>query len=421
MKTPEPINTARKPKKPNPLLMPIQWAGALWYMLTSGGGRITKHDCRGLKPPYLLLSNHASMVDFAMAARATFPHPANWVISIEEFVGRDWLMRSIGGIYKRKFTSDIHVVKHILSILKRRKGICIMYPEARFSLAGVNERLSDAIGKLVKIAGCPVVVMIQHGNYICSPQWGKHPYRWNRVCADLTQIVTAREAKTLTPQEIQSRIEEAFVYDDYRWQAEQHIRTCCKKRARNLHRVLYQCPACEAEFAMDSRDSQIWCGRCGARWEMDVYGRLHRLDGEDRFTHVPDWYRWQRENVRAQVRQGLYRFEDSVRVEQLVNGKVGFRYVGDMKLTQDENGFTLAGKDAKGQDFFLNRPVSTMASCHIEYDFKKKGITRPGPALDLATQTQTYFVFPLTRGAELTKLHFAAEELFDYHRELGRK
>lgn len=399
------IDTKRAPNKPRPYLMPIEWGGAL-PMTMSAKAKINKINTEGLKPPYLILCNHASFIDFPIVVRAIFPHRCSWVISVEEFVGRDWLMRGVGGIYKRKFTQDLSVVRHILTVLTRQKLCCTIYPEARYSLAGINEQIDGALGKLAKKAKCPVVVCISRGNFLRSPQWCKHPYRKVPIESDFIQIVTREEAVTLSAAEIQRRIEQAFVYDDYAYQKEKKIVIDSAVRAQNIHKILYQCPVCGKEFTTNSEGTRIWCEHCGASWEMNVYGELKRENGEDVFTHVPDWYRWECENVRKEVESGKYHFEDDARLEKIINASTGFRVIGNVKLIHDENGFTMKGHFDDGETFEFNRNVSSMRSVHIEYDFKGRG-----DAIDLATLEDTYFVFPLTAKNILTKLHFATEEL----------
>lgn len=317
------FDTQRKPELPKPYLLPIEWIGA-FFMLMPVGGHVEKINCEGLEPPYLMLQNHASFVDFPMAARAMFPNSSGWVISIEEFVGREWLIRSIGGIYKRKFTADLTVVKHILTMLTKMNCSVTMFPEARYSLAGVNEQIDGALGKLAKKAKCPVVMHMQYGNFLRSPQWCKRPYRKVPVSSEFRQIVTREEVQTLSAAEIQRRIEDAFHYDDYQWQYDNRIEITSPYRAHNIHRILYQCPHCGTEFQMNSDHTQLWCEHCGTRWEMDTLGRLHCLNGEERFAHVPDWYRWERENVRREVQEGRYAFEDTVRLERMVSAHAGF-------------------------------------------------------------------------------------------------
>lgn len=410
MKKADIFDTSRLPLKPRPYLIPVEWAGTAWFTLPVGG-KINKINCEGLQPPYLVLQNHASFVDFPMLVKAMFPHTAGWLISVEEFVGREWLMRGVGGIYKRKFTQDLTVVKHILTYLTRYKRSCVIYPEARFAFAGVNEEIDGALGKLAKKAKCPVVVFIQHGNFLRSPQWCKHPYRKIPVCGDFICVATKQEVETLPAEEIQRRIEEAFVYDDYKWQYDNGLRITSPMRAHNIHKVLYQCPVCGREFEMRSHGTELWCSHCGARWEMDEYSRLHRTNGEDVFCHVPDWYRWEREQVRAQVESGQYRFEDEAELYHMVSAKTGFRRIGSVTLIHDERGFTMSGTLDSGEEFSFKRSVKSMRSLHVEFDFKKKGIPAPGDAIDLATVDSTWFVFPKTAKNVLTKLHFATEEL----------
>lgn len=405
MSKPESFDTKRKPPKPRPYLMPLEWGGTGVFSKIAGGSKITKHNCEGLKSPFLILCNHGSFVDFPLVVKAIFPLRTSWVISIEEFIGKEWLMRGVGGIYKRKFTSDMTVVRHILNALTRQKVCCTIYPEARFSLAGINEQIDGALGKLAKKAKVPVCVFIAKGNFIRSPQWNKHPYRKVPIECSFTQIVTREEVEKLSADEIQKRIEAAFVYDDYAYIRDRKLPMKCDQRAQNIHKILYQCPVCKTEFSTDSKGSKIWCSHCGAIWEMDDFGVLHRENGEDVFTHVPDWYRWERGNVRREVEEGRYRFEDTARLERLVNGKIGFTSLGEVKLTHDERGFTMSGEILDGH-FEFNRSVASMRSVHIEYDFKGRG-----DAIDLCTLEDTYFVFPLTARNVLTKLHFATEEL----------
>ncbi len=405
MNSREKFDTLEKPLKTPAYLKPVMWILALANVIPVGG-KIKKVNCEGLEPPFLLLQNHGSFVDFAMAEKAIMPKSCNWVISIEEFNGREWLLRNIGGIYKRKFTKDITVVKHVLTSLRERT--CVIYPEARFSLAGVNERLDGALGKLVKKAKVPVVTFIQNGNFLRSPQWNKSPKRKVRVEGTFTQIVTREELADIAPEEIDRRINEKFVYDEYQWQFDNKIEINSKYRAHNIHKILYQCPCCKKEFTMDSKHTKLWCTNCGASWEMDSYGVLRNEKDSKLDKMVPEWYRWERGNVKQEVADGEYHFEDEVRIEEIKSSHDGFVEIGSGKITQDENGFLLKGTLLNGEDFELHRSVASMYSCHIEYNYKGRG-----DALELCTLSDTYFVYPKTFNNVLTKLHFATEELYD--------
>ncbi len=399
----------RKPNKPKWYLKLVEYVAAPFYMLFCNGHVKTDKAVRKLKGPYLILSTHASFMDFPMLVKGLMPRTTGWVMSVEEFRRGDWLMYGIGGIPKRKFTHDVVTAKHILRYLHKQKHSCALYPEARFSLAGINERLDDALGKLCKHAKVPVVMFKAYGNFINSPQWSKHPYRGIRQEAHLYVLFTPEELERLSADEIQARIEKAFERDEYEWQVEKGYHIKCKQRADGLYHILYKCPACNTEFKTKSAGIHLWCGECGAKWEMDTLSRLKGVNTDAGFSHIPDWYRWEREEVRKEVVAGTYRFEDDVRVEEYYSTRVGFLDVGNAHVVHDENGFTFDGT-VNGQLFTLNKPVSSMYSVHIEYDFLKRG-----DAFDIATNETSYFMFLKNAPNYLTKMHFAQEELYDHY------
>ncbi len=408
-KVPKRFDMYRKPNKPKWYLKLVEYVAAPFYVWFNNAHIKTDKEVKKLKGPYLILSTHASFMDFPMIVYGLMPRTTGWVMSVEEFRRGDWLMYGIGGMPKRKFTHGIVTAKHMLYYLKTLKHTVTIYPEARFSLAGVNEKLDGALGKLCKKAGVPVVMCMANGNFINSPQWSKHPYRKIRQEAHLYVLLTAEELKELSAEEIQAKIEKAFEKDEYKWQVEKGYHTKCKQRADGLYRILYKCPHCGTEFKMKSGGIHLWCEECGSKWEMDTLSRLKGLNTDKGFSHIPDWYNWEREEVRKEVQEGKYHFEDDVRVEDYYSTKVGFVDVGRAHVVHDENGFTFTG-EVNGKPFSLNKPVSSMYSVHIEYDFLNRG-----DAFDIATDETSYFMFLQTAQNYLTKMHFAQEELYDYY------
>jgi 1-acyl-sn-glycerol-3-phosphate acyltransferase len=399
----------RKPNKPKWYLKIVEYVAAPFFMLFGNAHVKTDKEVRKLKGPYLILSTHASFMDFPMLVRGIMPRTTGWVMSVEEFRRGDWLMYGIGGIPKRKFTHDMVTAKHMLRYLRTQKHSVALYPEARFELAGINERLDGALGKLRKHAKVPVVMLKAYGNFINSPQWSKHPYRGIRQEAHIFQLFTPEQLEQLSADEIQAKIEQAFEKDEYAWQVEKGYHTKCKKRADGLYKILYKCPACGVEFKTKSAGTKLWCEHCGAEWEMDTLSRLKGVNTDKGFSHIPDWYRWEREEVRKEVLSGEYHFEDDVRVEDYCSTPVGFVAVGEAHVTHDENGFTFKGT-VDGKPFELNKPVSSMYSVHVEYDFLNRG-----DAFDIAVDHTTYFMFLKTAENYLTKMHFATEELYDHY------
>ncbi len=399
----------RKPIRPPWYIRAVEILVAPLYMFFNGGRIKADKEVRKLKGAYLILGSHSSFMDFTQILTGIWPHTCGWVAAVDEYRLGDWMLDGIGAIPKRKFTHGLVTVKNTLNYLKKYNLPVGIFPEARFSLAGVNERLDDALGKFCKHAKVPVVLFKSNGNFLNSPQWAKHPYRRIRQEGRLSVLLTVEDIASMTADEIQDKIEKAFVRDEYQWQYDNKVHLKYKNRAEGLYKILYKCPACNAEFKTYSEGDKLWCEECGAKWQMDTLSRLHGVNTDAGFAHIPDWYNWERQEVRKEVQAGTYRFEDDVRVEDYYNTKTGFIPVGEGRVVHDENGITFKGV-IDGGPREINKPISSMYSLHIEYNFLGRG-----DAFDIATDLTTYFMYPKTAENCLTKLHFAQEELYDHH------
>ncbi len=397
-------------KKPQrQLLRPLIWSlcfPSVWSHKT----KITKINMDGIKPPYLLLSNHNAFMDFKVLTRAIFPHRANYVIAIDGFIKREWILRRVGGICKRKFTKDLTLIKQLKRVVNN-KDIAVIYPEARYSLCGTNSVLPDSLGKLVKFLNVPVVVLMCHGHHINSPFWNT-PYdrHVKGLSATMTCIANQEDVNKLSHQEIMKKINDSFYYDDFKWQKENKIVVNYPNRAQGLHKVLYQCPNCKTEYEMDSNGTKIWCNHCHKEWTMTEYGELVANDGKTEFSHIPDWYKWQRENVRKEVFENKYKFDSIVHIDSLPNSK-GYIHLGKGHLIHDMDGFILTG-NYNSEDYKIELNAKDTYSVHIEYNYLNKF----GDCIDLNTLTDTLYVYPECDKFSITKISLATEELYNYYK-----
>ena len=375
-------------------------------MLIGKQYKIEKIGMEGVKPPYILLSNHMHFIDFELAAKATWPHGVNNVVSIDGYVIKWWLMEWIGAIATRKFTTDVALVKSIRRVIKRG-DILAMYPEARYSPCGTLAFLPDSLGKLVRMNKVPVVTIVHRGNHLYAPFWDFRRKRKVPLHTTMKCILTAEQAATMSVDDINAAIRTALQYDDYRYQKDNGIRITETFRAEGLHKVLYQCPHCGTEFSMDSKGCELFCTACGKRWEWQEDGYLRALEGETEFDHIPDWFAWERQQVRGQIERGEYRFEDEVEVFSLPRC---WRYIplGKARLVHDaENGFTLEGF-YRGERYFIQRLPIQSNSLHVEYDF---GPIDGADYVDISNENDSFYCRPTGKNV-ITKLAFATEELY---------
>ena len=369
--------------------------------------KITKENMDGIEDkPYLLLINHASMVDFNLMLKATHPYRINNVMSLEGFnTYTEPLMRSLGVIGKRKYVSDVNLIRNIKYALYTLKNTFVLFPEARYSLDGATSYITPSTAGLVKLMKVPVAVLQIKGNFITNPQWRKKNL-FNYVEANLKKIIDAEETKTLSVDEIYARILDAFQYDDYKWQYDNKIKLDDPERANGLHCLLYKCPACGSEGKTDSHGTELWCNECGRRWYQDEYGKLHAEEGECEFGgHIPAWSAWERECVRREIREGTYYFEDEIRVETLPNSWKFYKH-GKGRLIQTPEGTRIECESLYGKPQVIEKKPLALESLHIEYDYLEQG-----DLVEISVLDDSYWCY-LTKRDAITKLSFATEEIY---------
>ena len=393
------FDTKRMPEKPRWYLQILTWVLSFpeTFMVRS---KTRKHNMEGVKGPYLMLCNHNSFVDFKVATKVLFPKRSNYIVAVDGFIGRENLMLKVGCFMKRKFASDLMIVRQIKHSLEKNKIVCQIYPEARYSLVGTTSPLPDSLGKLVKMMNVPVVTLISHGHHLRQPFWNLKKRKVNTV-SDLTQILTKKDIEKLSVDEINKCIRDGFVYDDYKYQVESNIRITEPYRAENLHKPLYMCPHCHEENSMKSTGTKLWCDKCNETYEMDELGRLSNKNITI-FSHIPEWFNWQREKVRKEILSGEYCIQLEVNVDLLQNSD-GFYRIGCGKLTHDYNGFKL-----EVGDLVIELSVLESFGVHIEYDYFGRG-----DGISFSKNDETFYSYPINEKFSVTKLHLATEEMYD--------
>ena len=184
---------------------------------------------KGLKPPYLVLGTHHAFMDFYVTPLALFPHRANYVSELEGFEAYgEWLYRQAGCLGTRKFISDVDLVKNIQRVMKR-KGILVLYPEARYANVGTSSKLPTSVGKLIKMLKVPVVVINMQGNYLQSPIWNLSKRKGVKLNTTITRVLTPEQIKEMSVSDINDVVAEKMQYDEYKYQADNNIRISYKK------------------------------------------------------------------------------------------------------------------------------------------------------------------------------------------------
>ena len=355
------------------------------------------------KKPCLILMNHSSFTDMKLAFGIFYPKPMSFVTATDGFIGiLGPLMRWLGCIPTQKFVGDISLIRDMEYALKKKKSNVVMYPEASYSFDGTATPLPRRMGVLLKKLGVPVVTVITQGAFARDPLYNMLQLRKVKVSAHVKCLFTPEELKEKSVAEIDEALDEAFSFDNFAWQRDNGIIIDSPTRADGLHRILYKCPHCGKEGDMEGKGISITCHACGKVWEMDELGQMHAKEGETEFSHIPDWYKWERAEVRKELENGTYLLDTDVKIAMMVDYKAIYM-VGEGHLTHDENGFKLTGCDGK-----LNYEQGPVACYGLYADYHWYEIA---DMIGFGNQDALYYCFP-EKGVSVAKARMAVEELY---------
>lgn len=366
----------------------------------------------GKDEPCLVLMNHSSFIDLKIASTVLFPRPFNVVCTSDGFIGKNWLMRLIGCIPTKKFVSDTRLVRDMVYAVKELKSSVLMYPEASYSFDGTATPLPESIGRCVKILGVPVVMIRTYGAFARDPLYNGLRSRKVKVSADIEYVLSPEEIETKSTKEINQVIQKCFDFDNFRWQQQNRVRIKETFRAEGLNRVLYKCPHCKEEGKMEGIGTKLICRNCGKQYELDEYGYMKARVGKTEFSHIPDWYRWERSCVKEEIVTGAYHLQVPVDICMMVNTKCIYR-VGEGELTHSEDGFHLTGCDGKLD--YRQKPIASY-SLYSDYFWYEIG-----DVICIGDSSVLYYCFPKGTGDIVAKTRLAAEELYKIAKESRSK
>ncbi len=404
-----PVKKHKKPKRPNMLFRTLLKLVSLPDLFATH----FKYEKIGMerlgkKEPCLFLMNHSSFVDLEIVSSLLYPRPFNIIATTDSFIGKNWLMRQIGCIPTKKFTTDTTLVRDIAYTVKKLKSSIVLFPEASYSFDGTATPLPETVGKFVKHLGIPVVMISTKGAFSRDPLYNNLQRRKVRVSAKMEYIYSPEDLKSLSEEEIQTKMNELYSFDNFRWQQEMGVVVDEPFRADYLNRVLYKCPACKTEGSTIGRGVNLKCNSCSKEYFLSETGYLEAASGDTELSHIPDWYRWERESVREEIHSGDYGVSLPVDIMMTVD-TYGLYRIGEGVLTHSKDGFTLTGCDGK-----LNYHQSALASYCIYSDFNWYEV---GDMVCIGNQNALFYCFPKTKGDIVAKLRLAAEELYKLAKE----
>ncbi len=392
----------KNPKKPNFFLRKLIRLVSI-FDLGATHFKYSSHRMEEMgKGPWLVVMNHSSFIDLEIAHKILKHKPFNIVCTSDGFVGKEGLMRALGCIPTQKFVTDPSLISDMRYALNKLKTSVLLYPEASYSFDGCATPLPRKMGLLLKRLNVPVVSITTYGAFARDPLYNCLQKRKVKVSAEVRGLLTPSEIKEKSVEELDEILDSVFSFDSFAWQKENKIEIKESFRADGLHRILYKCVSCGSEGHMEGKGIHLTCNACGKKYELTTLGELKALEGETEFTHIPDWYKWEREQVRNELKDNTYSLDIPVEIGLLIDLKAIYM-VGDGRLTHDTNGFTLTGCDGKLEYKQRAEACYGLYSDYYWYEI--------GDVICIGNNDVLYYCFP-KGDTPVAKTRLAVEELF---------
>jgi 1-acyl-sn-glycerol-3-phosphate acyltransferase len=324
------------------------------------------------KGPYIVVTNHASRLDYIYTGVAFLPQRLNYLAGYNEFFRSHlaFVFRLLQVIPKRNFVSDIYATRQIDSLI-RRGGKVIVFPEGMSSISGSNQPCALGSGQLLRRYKVPVLMTKIKGGYLTNTKYCLDE-RPGRVDVEISLLFSPEALEGMSDEEAQAKLDEAIRHDDYAWNKKERVKFDGKGRmAHNLHHLLYWCPRCGAEFSMKGESDAIRCSRCGNGAKLNGYYDLVPLDETCVVPETPRaWFDLERKKVYRELLDPAFSLRERVRLgvlpkhEYLRDQKTS-EIVGEGELSLDRGGLRYQGtKEGASYSFHISPPqLPTYGMC----------------------------------------------------------
>ena len=256
---------------------------------------------------------------------------------------------------------------------------------------------------MVKLLKIPVVMIETFGAFHRDPLYNRLQLRKVDVSAKMEYLLSPDEINKMSVEDINALIAPHFSFDHYQWQKDNGIKIREDFRADGLSSVLYKCPHCLKEGDMESSGTTIKCTSCLKEWRLEEDGSLKAVEGEDYFTYIPSWSRWERREVEKEIDEGRYLVD--VRVKILMErGTKAIYDIGNGRLTHSINGFRLTSDDNTLD--FRRHPLDNYTVASDLYWYEK------GDMISIGDTEKVFFCFPIEKCDVAAKVRMATEYIY---------
>ena len=333
MKTLEQKLHGKRIKKPNWII--YNFLGRLWQFTVARKYKLKTtfiDDPKKEKGSYILLSNHASRMDYIFTAIPLLPHTFNFVVGYNEFFrshlhGIFSLMHEIP---KKNFTPDLYAIMEMKRVINNG-GRLTLFPEGMSSISGGSQPVALGTAKLLKFLKVPVYLSNIKGAYLVSPKFNLKE-RKGPVEVSFKRLFTVEDLKKLSEEEITKILNTEIITDDYAYNLEKKNIYKSDCIAENIEQLLYKCPKCGHEFENISGSDFIECSHCHNKVLIDNTYKLVPIKESKTFKTPKEWFDYQRQCVKEEIKDQNFELKEEVDIGFLPK----YEYLKHQKTSQIE-------------------------------------------------------------------------------------
>ena len=351
-----------KAQKPNFIYNVLGWVWGNFMAKKYNVSVEFKTEIDKKKGPFIMISNHASRLDYMFTGIPMLPARMNFIAGYNEFYRSHLkgVFSLLKVIPKRNFTPDFYTIKSASQIIKDGGNIMI-FPEGMSSISGANQPVAIGTGKFIKHYKVPVYYAVIKGGYLTSPKYNLND-RLGKVEVVIDQLFTPEELVSLTPEEIEDKVNSAIYHDDYAWnKIQKNHYDIGDNGAEKLEDLLFWCPKCNKQHVMKGEGNKFYCTACGnGATLLDTY----ELVPFDDNCVVPEtqtkWFNMQREVIKKEVLDENFTLTEKVKLGNLpdyepLKNQATSNIVGEGEITLNRKGLTYKGtRNGEPFEFFID-------------------------------------------------------------------
>lgn len=353
---------------------------------------IDNEKLKDIKPPYILMCNHASFYDFYYVKMLVGEDNPSFILN--SHIGSNKILKKFrdkgGFIPKKLFCPDTAGFK-MFKMLKNGYSV-VVFPEGRLSVDGRCYPIVEKGTRIYKKKGVTLVLANISGAYYANPKWRKKFFN-SDIYVSVKRVIKGEEMKELSVEELDEIIMKSISCDE---KAEHFNRYKARNKAKGLENILYRCADCGELYTTASDGNDLICTACGAR---------HHLDETYLFTDnaesIPAYY----DRIKALEKTELEGFALQTEVDTKIFPKDGGRprkEHGECTLT--EEGFTYSS-DKISFTVPIGELPALAFSCNSEFE--------------LYHQNELYYFYPVKERRQTSRWALITDLLYEVRNEKG--